>query len=157
MAKVIDIHKQRVISSITMLDAQARWVLGAATCGVSVVGDDVTIHLLADNATLEDVDRAGEILDRLETLEVVSDKGTIQADDVDAATITCDDPAIAGDAGVEHIVYGADGQVDFGGLTPVVGGVATYLFQTALAGRYWIEFRRTTGLETGCVEVIAHD
>lgn len=111
--------------------------------GISTGWYGVVAHL-PDGASQSDEQLALSVLKAHDTLNVVTDKATIQADGSDTATITCDDPALAGDADFAYTVW-LDGEVYDNGTDTPSGGVATLTLATNIAGIYEIEIRRNTG------------
>lgn len=91
------------------------------------------------------------------SLDVTTDKSTIDADGVDAAAIECEDVAIAGDVDVAYYVWENGVKLLASGDAPVVGGVVEIAFSAGDEGTYVIEIRRkgVSDFETGYIQIEA--
>jgi hypothetical protein len=86
-----------------------------------------------------------------DTLTIVTDHETIDADNVDIATLTM----ATTESVVDFHIWGSDYQMDFSGEIIPVGNIATLEFKTAVADRYYVQFSERTSLACGYIFIEA--
>lgn len=146
----------KTIAHIATLDTAARFAL--ATCTGAARGGDwgKIVFPLNHTITSEENTLAQTVINAIDTLTVATDKATIDADDTDTATITCNDSAIASDTEVEYRIY-LNGALYSEGTAPVAAGEMEDLTLTApVSGTYRVDIHRTNDdFATGSVTITA--
>ena len=123
--------------------------------GIPIHGVNSNRIIDFNNATAPQQIAAQAIADGFEVLVVASDKLLIAANNVEIATITCNDAAILGDVTLDYNIYDDVGELQFAGNVPVAVGIANLTVKTALPGKYTIELARQGAYQTGSVIVEA--
>jgi len=98
-----------------------------------------------------------DVVDAYDILNLISDLGSIAADDLAIATLTCNDAVIAGDTDLDYFIW-VNGSIPAGnGTVSVIGGTISLEFSTDVPGIYLIEIRRqgVGNYEIGFVNVEA--
>lgn len=125
---------------VGLLDAAGRAALGGQCTGAGA-GAGWGKLLLDDLASPAYQQLARDVLEQYGMLLMQTDKTSIAANDVELATITCSDAALAEDATVDYRVW-RNGDLWASGTAPVTAGTVTLEFGTNLAGRYLIAILR---------------
>jgi len=113
------------IVNVTVMDPIVRNVLGDATVGMSAGPNGSIIHLVDGSA--QNVAIAEAAFEGYWALQVNADKETIQADNTDTVTITCNDPQLANLTHVQYYVLFDGLQYAMGQAELVNGGITLEL------------------------------
>lgn len=135
-----EVTYQKVVGSITALDAHLRTILGNAIAGISARGSSLDVHFLTEPGAIDNL--AAQIVEAHNTLVVTVDQSVIAADGLDTATISCADPVILGDPTIEFSVWLDGDPYSAPTAAPVSGGLVELTLTTEDAGIYLVEIKR---------------
>lgn len=142
------------IVNVSVMDPIVRQVLGSATVGMSGGPNGSVIHLADGSA--ENVAIAEAAFDGYWALAVGADKLSIAADNIDTATITCDDAQLANLTTIRyHVLFNSVLYAE--GEAPLTDGAITLELSSDVAGQFIVILWSDVNYKSGAVIVEAVD
>lgn len=148
-----DVTSPKIVD-VSYMTPLLRTVLGDRLIGVSSGPTGSRIHLTTDDADVKAI--ADAAFAGYWSLSLQADKVAIRADGTDTATVTCNDPQLAGLQRVNvHVTF--EGIVYYEGQVELQDGLVALELASDLPGRYVIVIWSDVAYNSGAIVIEAND